>query len=353
MTGISTSTETTGVSKMEPPARNPLRGWRVTAVRLAIVACAVALVGGVFSLILQAIFPTPPEPARAPFGMSARESVAQGNVLANSILALQGLFYQHMQGAMRDLRETGTAFWTLMGVGFAYGVFHAAGPGHGKAVISAYLVADERALRRGIGLCFAAALLQAVVAIVMIGVAIMVLSMTAAGIDRMTGRIETASFAVVAALGLYLTWRKSGHFLDITLARRGDGPVVGGSCDHVHLPPPEQFMRLRRWREYAGVVLAAGLRPCAGALILLVFAVSQGLIGAGIAAVFAMALGTALTTSIIALSAVFMKEIALLVAGGRARYAPLVGGALELLAAAFVLVVGFALLAGYLSVGGF
>ena len=89
-------------------------------------------------------------------------------------------------------------------------------------------------------------------------------------------------------------------------------------------------MRLRRWREYAGVVFAAGLRPCAGALILLVFAASQGLIGAGIGAVFAMALGTALTTSIIALSAVFMKEVALRAAGGRARYAPLAGGVVEL-----------------------
>jgi nickel/cobalt exporter len=353
MTMLPTSTETAHDSEAGLPVRSFMSGWRLIAVRLAIVACAVAIIGGVFSLVLQLVFPAPPEPARAPFGMSARETVPQGNALANSLLALQGLFYQHMQGAMRDLRETGTAFWTLMGVGFAYGVFHAAGPGHGKAVISAYLVADERALRRGIGLCFAAALLQAVVAIVMIAVAIFVLSMTAPGIDRLTGRIETASFAVVAALGLFLTWRKAGHFLDLVSARRGAGPVVGASCDHVHLPPPEQFMRLRRWREYAGVVFAAGLRPCAGALILLVFATSQGLIGAGIAAVFAMALGTAITTSIIALSAVFMKEIALLAAGGRARYAPLVGGVLELLAAAFVLVVGFALLAGYLSVGGF
>ena len=85
------------------------------ALRLAIAACAVALVGGAFGLLLQIIFPAPPEPARAPFGMSAREMPSQGNVLANSILALQGLFYQHMQGAMRDLRETGAAFWTLMG----------------------------------------------------------------------------------------------------------------------------------------------------------------------------------------------------------------------------------------------
>ncbi len=353
MTSIPTRSATVRAasSRRETPAG--MSHWRLIALRVVIAVCAVALIGGLFSLILQLVFPAPPEPARAPFGMSSREAAPQGNALANTILALQGLFYQHMQGAMREMRDAGTAFWTLMGVGFAYGIFHAAGPGHGKAVISAYLVADERALRRGIGLCFAAALLQALVAIAMIGLAVFLFSLTAAGIDRLTGRIETASFALVAALGLYLTWRKSGHFIDILATRRGQAPVVGASCDHVHLPPPEQFMRLGRWREYAGVVFAAGLRPCAGALILLVFAASQGLMAPGIAAVFAMALGTAITTSLIALSAVFMKEIALRVAGGRARYAPLVSGVLELLAAAFVLVVGATLLVGYLSVGGF
>ncbi|KPQ10605.1 MAG: ABC-type uncharacterized transport system, permease component [Saliniramus fredricksonii] len=323
-------------------------GWRRLALRLGFALIAVLAVGGALNLILYLLVPPAPAPAptAAPFGMTQRETAPPGNALMNTVLALQGLFYQRIQAGVRALPEGGGAFWALMGVGFAYGVFHAAGPGHGKAVISAYLVAEERALRRGIGLCFAAAFLQAVIAIAMVGAAIAVFSLTAVGMDRLTGRVEFTSFLVVALLGLWLTWRKAGHFTDLILHRRGARLDNPAGCDHVHLPPPEEFMRLRRWREYAGVVFAAGLRPCAGALVLLVFAASQDLIGAGIAATFAMAVGTAITTSVIALTAVFMKDFALRIAGGRNDRGVVVGSGFELAAAAFVLVIGLALLAG-------
>jgi ABC-type nickel/cobalt efflux system permease component RcnA len=102
----------------------------------------------------------------------------------------------------------------------------------------------------------------------------------------------------------------------------------------------------------AGVVLAAGIRPCAGALVVLVFALSQGLFAAGIAATLAMALGTALTTGALAALAVFFKEAALKVAGGRGAGGALLAAGLELLAAAFILALGLALLAGLWSGAG-
>ena len=83
---------------------------------------------------------------------------------------------------------------------------------------------------------------------------------------------------------------------------------------------------------------------CAGAVLVLIFAVSQGVPGAGVVAVLAMALGTALTTSALACLAVFAKRAALRLAGGRGRAGLLVLGGLELVAAAFVLVLGINLL---------
>jgi ABC-type nickel/cobalt efflux system permease component RcnA len=112
------------------------------------------------------------------------------------------------------------------------------------------------------------------------------------------------------------------------------------------MPPPEELSRLTRWRDMAGVALAAGIRPCAGALVVLVFALSQGLFAAGIAATFAMALGTALTTGAIAALAVFAKALALRAAGGRGMIGAVAIAGLELLAAAFVLVLGLSLLLG-------
>jgi nickel/cobalt exporter len=98
-----------------------------------------------------------------------------------------------------------------------------------------------------------------------------------------------------------------------------------------------------RWRDAGPVVLAAGSRPCSGAIIILVFALSQGILGSGIAAVFAMAAGVAMTVSALAILSVFAKQAAQRFAGGEGRYA-VVGVALELLAAAFVAMLGLGLL---------
>jgi nickel/cobalt transporter (NicO) family protein len=322
--------------------------------RLAVALLAVLIVAGAMAAIIAVFFPAPPPPPRAPFGMTVREVAPSGNAVGAFILAMQGAFYQHLQAAVSALKDSGAAIWTLVAIGFGYGVFHAAGPGHGKAVISAYLVANERALVKGLMLCLAAAMLQAFVAISIVLLALGVFTITAAGMDRLTGQVELASFAAVALLGLFVTWRKAGAFLAMLDMMRGrSGAAVVEGCDHVHMPPQEAIDRMRDWREIASVVLAAGVRPCAGALVVLVFAASQGLLWGGIAATFAMALGTAMTTGIIATMAVFMKEIALRVAGGRGAVTAVATSGIELLAGAFVLVVGLALILGMLGSGVF
>jgi nickel/cobalt exporter len=195
-------------------------------------------------------------------------------------------------------------------------------------------------------LSLAAALVQCV-AVALVGFAAALLHATAAAMSRVTNAVEIVSFATVAALGAVLVWRKAGKVLSVAaLARDPRGAVARACCDHVHLPPPEALDRMTRWREAAGVVLAAGLRPCAGAIIVLVFALAQGVFAAGVAATVAMALGTALTTGAIAALAVLAKTLALRVAGGRGRIGVLAGAGLELLAAAFVFVLGASLLIG-------
>jgi nickel/cobalt transporter (NicO) family protein len=179
-----------------------------------------------------------------------------------------------------------------------------------------------------------------------VGLAALAFRATAAGMGRVTSGIEVASFAAVALLGAWVTWRKAGNLLAVAaLARNPSAPASTEGCDHVHLPPPEAIDRLRGWRERVGVVVAAGLRPCAGAIVMLVFALAQGLFPAGIAAVFAMTLGTALTTGAIAALAVFAKRAALSLAGGRGAAGALAVAGLELVAGAFVFVLGASLLA--------
>lgn len=319
--------------------------------RLGLAAVAVALVAAGVALLVWWLAPAAAPPVRNPFGMGLREAAPSGD-LGTYILAVQSGFYRSLQQALSAVKEHGTAIWSLLAIGFAYGVFHAAGPGHGKGVIAAYLLADERALAKGFALSLAAALVQALVAILLVSAVAIAFRATAATMGQVTIGVETMSFAVVALLGVVLTWRKSGKFLGTwALSRNPLAAPQAEDCDHVHIPPPDALNRMTKWRDMAGVAIAAGIRPCAGALVILVFALSQGLFAAGIAATFAMALGTAVTTGAIAALAVFAKVLALRIAGGRGASGAVAVAGLELLAAAFVLVLGSSLLFGLWASG--
>lgn len=324
------------------------------AVSRRLIVCALALlaVAGVLTMLAMAIgavSPPPPPPPRNPFGTALpREALPSTTGFGAVLIAWQSSFYRELTAALKAIAERPAALWGLLGLSFGYGVFHAAGPGHGKAVISGYIVADNRSLKRGLALSFAAALLQALVAIAIVAVATLVLRTTAMQMNAATQVIEQGSFLLVALVGLLILWRKAGAFV----ALDAGGAHDPAACDHVHMPDADAVSQLKSWREMAGVVLAAGMRPCAGALIVLVFAASQGLFWAGVAAAFAMGLGTALTTSALAAFAVFFKFAALkLASGGSLRGVRIVAG-LELLAAAFVAVLGAALFAGLWIAGG-
>ena len=326
------------------PPRAPL--WR----RLGIMLAAVAIIALAMGLIGLWLGPVSKPPPRNPFGMGLREATPSGS-LGAWILSVQSGFYASLQSGVREMKQNGSALYSLLLVGFAYGVFHAAGPGHGKGVISAYLVADEKALRKGFALSLAAALVQALVAIAIVAIVSLALRATASTMNKLAMNVELASFVAVALLGAVIAWRKAGKFLGIVALARNPYAAVQDDCDHVHMPPPEELGRLTRLRDMAGVALAAGIRPCAGALIVLVFALSQGVFAVGIAATFAMALGTALTTGAIAALAVFFKAAALRIAGGRGASGAIAIAGLELLAAAFVFVLGASLLYGLWAAG--
>ena len=340
------------LSRMSLTSSRPLASrWPAFARRLLVALLALACVGGalaLLALLLAHLSPPPPPPPRNPFGTALpREALPSTTGLGAVILAWQSAFYRELTATLKLVATTPAALWSLLLASFAYGAFHAAGPGHGKAVISGYIVADNRSLKRGLALSFAAAILQALVAIAIVGVMTLLLRATAVRMNAAATAIEQASFALVVAVGLLMLWRKAGALLALGTGAQSHDPA----CDHVHMPAPDELARLRNWREMAGVVLAAGLRPCAGALIVLVFASVQGLFWAGVAATFAMALGTALTTGALAALAVFFKFAALRLAGGGSLRGARAVATLELLAAAFVVALGASLLLG-IWIGG-
>ena len=152
-----------------------------------------------------------------PFGMPRPKATppapAAGGV-TGWILAKQAEFYRAISGAIRAAKADGSAVWGLFAISFLYGVFHAAGPGHGKLVISSYLVANEETWWRGVVLSFASAMLQAFVAVAIVGVAAVLLRATARQMCDAERVIEIASYALIALLGARLIWVKGRGFLN-------------------------------------------------------------------------------------------------------------------------------------------
>jgi len=316
--------------------------------------------------------------AQNPFG-GPRPGAAEPQVggIVGWILARQSEFYREISSTIRAAKSDGSAVWTLLAISFAYGIFHAAGPGHGKAVISSYLVANQETARRGIVLSFASALLQALVAVVLVGICAWLLNATAQTMCGAEKAIEIASYALIAAFGARLVWTKGGGFMRALQAKpalamaaahhhdhghdhnhdhhhdhdhsHDHGHVHDEHCGHSHGPTPDQLAGPGGWRRGFSAIVAVGLRPCSGAILVLVFALAQGLFWAGIAATFVMGLGTAITVATIAVIAVSAKDLARRLSGGSEGGGTLVMRGIEFGAAGLVLLFGLGLLLGYLA----
>lgn len=319
-------------------------------------------------------------------------------------------FYRALATAMKAMRQDNSKIWILIGLSFAYGIFHAAGPGHGKAVISSYMVANEVALKRGILLSFVSALLQGLTAILVMLLAYFVLRGTTISMTDAAWFMEIMSFALVTLFGAWLLWRKLGpavlrlfgkgpayslsaahaghshaghshgahhhaaHAHSHALHGHGDhdhghghshdhhdhgahnhahhdhaSGEVCDTCGHSHAPDPALLSGDRfDWRTAWSAVAAVGIRPCSGALIVLSFALLNGLWLGGLLSVLAMSFGTAMTVSALATLAVTAKNWAVYFAGD-GRMGNRIHSIVEIGGAAFVFLFGLLLLSASLT----
>jgi ABC-type nickel/cobalt efflux system permease component RcnA len=362
------------------------RGRKATRILLllGLVAAGLAALGALDAALAQG----------APFGGPRPPAAPPPDGIVGWLLVKQVEFYQKLAGTIRAAKTDGSAVWLLMGISFLYGIFHAAGPGHGKAVISSYLVANEETWKRGIALSFASAFVQALVAVLVVGIAAALLNATATTMNNAVWWIEIASYLLIAAMGARLLWTKGGAFLSewrllrapktlgaaavaahdhhhdhhahhdhahdhdhdhahadahANPAHSEAGHVHDEHCGHSHGPTPDQLAGPGGWKRGLMAIFAVGLRPCSGAILVLVFALAQGIFWAGVAATFVMGLGTAITVAAIATLTVSATAFAARIAATRTGYGSLALRGIEVGAAAVVLVFGVALLAGYMA----
>jgi nickel/cobalt transporter (NicO) family protein len=302
-----------------------------------------------------------------PFGLNRGAPPSEVGGFTGWILAKQAEFYRMLSGLIRAAKADGSAAYTLLGISFLYGVFHAAGPGHGKAVISSYLVANNETWRRGIVLSFASAILQAFTAIAVVGVAAVFLGATAKAMGNTVRVIEIVSYALILLIGLRLLWVKGRAFLQVLGGGKGhhhhghehghhhhhdhdhDHEQEASAWGHGHAPEPSELAGAHWLKRGLTAIVAVGLRPCSGAIIVLVFALAQGLFWIGVASTFVMGLGTAITVAAIATLAVGARGLAGKLAKAKPGAGLIILRGLETAAALVIVLFGAALLTGYLA----
>ena len=334
--------------------------------------------------------------AHNPFSVGISEGGGSATGLSGWLVAEQAKCEQWRPGAVRASNADGSALWLLAGLSFLYGVFHAAGPGHGKAVVASYMFANERALKRGMIISFLAAALQGLVAIALVGILAMVFHATAQRMKDTAQVVESLSYAGIALLGLWLVWSKGRGFVTVWRLQRASHPVSirtaratgtehaphahghdcgdhghehvhdhvaakrraqaehvhGPGCGHFHAPDPKTLGDRFSWTSALMTVAAAGLRPCSGAILVLVFALAQGIFAAGVYATLAMSLGTAITTSGLASLAVLAGGLAVRIFGEETARGNLVVRGIEVVAGVFILLLGLGLFFGINAASG-
>lgn len=277
--------------------------------------------------------------------------------LAREAAAQQRAFQNAMAGTLRALKAgEGGAVAALLGAAFAYGVVHAAGPGHGKFLIGGYGLGSRVGIGRLSAIALASSLAQATVAVAFVYAGVLVFDWTRRQMtDAADYWLEPLSYGLIGLVGLWLLARGVRH-----LAGATGGPVAtaeaaghghdhhdhvhGPDCGHAHLPTVAQIGGAKTWRETAALIGSVAIRPCTGALFLLILTWSMGLAAVGIAGAYAMGIGTAAVTVAVAAASVTMREGAFAALAG-SRFLTvalpvaevLAGGAIALIAGGLVL----------------
>jgi ABC-type nickel/cobalt efflux system permease component RcnA len=317
---------------------------------------------------------SPPSAFAAP--STAQQSPGAFSGIFGWVLRTQQSLQRDLATGVKSLKgdHAMTGAMMLAALSFIYGVVHAVGPGHGKTIISSYVVANEETVRRGVIISFIAAGLQALTAIALVGILAFALNASGMQINAWSNQLEMVSYALIALVGAWLLttqliaifrrWRESraavaqaghdhqhrysehdhyhhGHDHNDPDAhdhQHGHSHAEGEACHHI--VDARELAGPFSWRKILAVVFSVGIRPCTGAILVLVFALTQGMFWAGVAATFAMAIGTAITVAALATLALGSRELALRLGGRSGAFAEAVWTICSLGGSALILLFG-------------
>lgn len=275
-------------------------------------------------------------------------------ILLQSAIWQKGLHQQMTQLLQQVKTAPGQAGGLLVLFSLAYGVLHALGPGHGKVVITTFLATHPARLNITLRLTLLASLLQGSVAIVLVTLMLVVLQTSSRQLHLSSYWLEKGSYLLVIGLGIWIGVRALKTLLrqlrprspiTIRALRAAHQHHAHCGCGHAHLPDAQQVAEAVSVKTQLLLVASMGLRPCSGAIMMLLFSRVIGVYLWGVLSAVVMALGTALTISAIGLLVQRARTLAQRL-GGESRTASTAALAMPLLAligSALLIAAGLAL----------
>lgn len=247
--------------------------------------------------------------------------------LRNALVRAQRDVTERLAREVRAYKEQGALAPALaiLLISFLYGVFHALGPGHGKMVTTSYFAANRARVAQGLTLSAMIATVQALSAIVIVGALAVALELGQRRTVAAVTYVEAASSALILALGLWIAWggivgrgcrHEHGPGAHAHGGAQGGahghdhGGAHGGAHGHAHGHAHERAPTapVAGLRSMASAALAAGIRPCTGAILVLLFTLSQGIFEIGVISAFVMSLGVFLVIAAIGVGTILVRR---------------------------------------------
>ncbi len=274
------------------------------------------------------LFPPPSGDAPAPAVAPSLVRQAVG-----FIVRTEARFSRELNGQLGAIRRREGSAALLAGIfaAFLYGVFHTLAVGHGKTVVVGYFLGNRARPMQGVAMASWIAVSHVAAAIVVAIATHLILQRTLMSPVEQNHWIRMISFGAIALIG---AWMLVG-------AWRGTGGHHHHHHDHDHDHHHHGGTGHRRL-----LALAAGFVPCSGAILILTFAIANGILASGLAMVLAIAVGMALTLAGLGLASMLLHHQVAVRFAGRGRAARWLG----LLGPLFILVIGGLLFLAELSI---
>jgi ABC-type nickel/cobalt efflux system permease component RcnA len=315
----------------------PARALIRTAFAAALIAIILSVSDGTQAQSLSPFKPAPTAPsgqaAPAPAPASADQSFyAKALVWA---VDFQRVMVRDIGRHMAAIRDGTSSYALLVGIGFAfaYGVIHTLGPGHGKMIVASYFVGRDAQILRGLWMGLQIAVTHVISAIVLVLAVDITFRQMLGGEPAQSWWIRLISFGLIAIIG--------GTML-LNAIRASFGKANGDDHDHHH----HGHSHHHDGRSLGALAVLAGLVPCTGAILVMLFALANGIVLAGVLMVIAISAGMALTMAAIGIAAILVRRVMLLVTGEGSPRGYIVATGLEYAAALLILAVGLSFLAG-------